>query len=103
MGGAAATSPRCAAGSECGLNDRRRFGACVDRPDVEQSSESTRSQLVFEGGLDGVADGGDSKRHGGGGILFAVVDEEDVSGRGAQGFGRLKVDRGFGLGHEYGV
>ena len=53
--------------------------------------------LVHEGCVGGVEDGLHADGEGGFDVLGAVVEEEDVCGRGAEAFGRVEIDGGFGF------
>ena len=59
--------------------------------------------LLLEGGVSGVLDGLHADGEGGFDVFGSVVDEEDVGGWGAETFGGVEVDGGFGLGEIEGV
>ena len=58
---------------------------------------------MFEGDVVGVLDGLHAYCEGGGNVFGAVIDEEDVCGRGVEALGGVEVDFGFGLGEVEGV
>jgi hypothetical protein len=70
---------------------------------VEERCQVTLAHLLFEGSVGGVPEGLETERLCGGDVVFAVVEEEDVGRRGAEGFGGFQEYFRLGLGHVEGV
>ena len=65
--------------------------------------EAAGTHLLLEGEVVGVLDGLHANGEGCGDVFGAVVDEEDVFGRGGEAFGCVAIDFGFGFGEVEGV
>ena len=64
---------------------------------LEEGVEAAGVHVLLEGGVSGVVDGLHADGEGGFDVFRAVVDEEDVGRWGAEAFGGVEIDGGFGF------